>query len=167
MGTEPARVAGIDIDGVLADPSHRLHFVEGRPKNWKGFFAQAHRDPTLPEGIEVVRALVERGVAIVYVTGRPEYLRRLTSKWLEQQGLPADVMHMRPRGDFRPAPEVKLGIYRRIAAEFEIEVIVDDDTRVVDTLRSAGFPVHLADWFVPDPAGKAALQEAQDEKGRS
>lgn len=167
MSSEPARVAGIDIDGVLADPSHRLHFVSGRPKNWKGFFSQAHRDPPLPEGIQRVQDLVTRGVAIVYVTGRPEYLRRPTRKWLADLGLPIDVMYMRPRGDFRPAPQVKLDVYRRIAVDYEIDVIWDDDTRVVETLRSAGFPVQWADWFSPDPVGQAALSDAQDEQGRS
>ena len=112
MATERGRVAGIDIDGVLADPSHRLHFIEGHPKNWKGFFGQADRDPPLAEGIDVVRALVAQGVAIVYVTGRPEYLRRSTHLWLQRQGLPVDALHLRPRGDFRPVPVVKLEFYR-------------------------------------------------------
>lgn len=167
MGTDRARVAGIDIDGVLADPSHRLHFIEGRPKNWRGFFSQSHSDPPLAEGVETVRQLIDDGVGIVYVTGRPDYLRRVTAKWLEQQGLPADVLFMRTRGDFRPAPEVKLGVYRRISTEFHIEVIVDDDERVVQVLREAGFPVRHADWFSPDPDGDRALREAQDEQGRS
>ncbi len=167
MASERARVAGIDIDGVLADPSHRLHFIEGRPKNWRGFFSQVHSDPALSQGIEVVKQLVADGVEILYVTGRPEYLRVATTTWLERQGLPMGAMHMRHRGDFRPAPEVKLGVYRLIETEFDIVRIVDDDLRVVETLREAGFPVIHADWFQPDTAGEKALKKAQDEQGRS
>jgi hypothetical protein len=121
----------------------------------------------LVEGIRRVQELVERGVAIVYVTGRPEYLRRPTRNWLADQGLPTDVLYMRTRGDFRPAPQVKLEVYRRIAVDYEIDVILDDDTRVVEELRSAGFPVRLADWYTPDATDQAALSDAQDKQGRS
>ena len=29
-----------DIDGTLADVQHRLHHLEGDPKDWDGFFAE-------------------------------------------------------------------------------------------------------------------------------
>lgn len=164
MATQLPRVAGIDIDGVLADPRHRLHFLAGRPKNWRGFFAGAHRDPPLPEGVALVKELAADGVTIVYVTGRPESLRDRTTTWLAEQGLPNDVLHMRSRGDFRPAPQVKLQIYRTIARDHQLEVIVDDDARVVEVLSQAGLPVRLADWFDPDGP---SLSEAQDEDGRT
>lgn len=28
-----------DIDGTLADCSHRLHWIQSKPKNWNAFFA--------------------------------------------------------------------------------------------------------------------------------
>ncbi len=167
MAPERGRIAGIDIDGVLADPSHRLHLIEGKPKNWRGFFSQARADAPLEPGISLVQDLVRQGVAIVYVTGRPDYLRRATTQWLQRQGLPVDALHMRGRGDFRPNPEVKLELYLQLAEEFDIEVIVDDDRRVVDLLGGAGLPVQHADWFTPDTEGDRALREAQDEQGRS
>ena len=34
-------VAVLDIDGVLADVSHRLGHVQRRPKDWDAFFAAA------------------------------------------------------------------------------------------------------------------------------
>lgn len=164
MASDPARVAGIDIDGVLADPRHRLHFLARRPKDWRGFFAQAHRDPPLEEGIRVVRDLVSDGVTIVYVTGRPESLRRATRQWLTDLGLPDDVLYMRARGDYRPAPQVKLEIYRALEAQYRLETIVDDDERVLEVLSAAGLPVMRADWFDPE---SPVLSEAQDEQGRT
>lgn len=167
MVGERGRIAGIDIDGVLADPSHRLHLIEGKPKNWRGFFNLARSDEPLQPGLALVMDLVQRGITIVYVTGRPEYLRAATTKWLEAQGLPVPALHMRSRGDFRPNPEVKLELYSRLREEFDIDVIVDDDTRVIELLADAGFPVRHADWFAPDDAGNTALRQAQDEQGRS
>ncbi len=32
------KIVIFDIDGTLADNSHRQHFLEGGKKDWKGFF---------------------------------------------------------------------------------------------------------------------------------
>ena len=48
-----------DIDGVVADVRHRLHFLQRRPKDWPGFFAAAADDPGLAEGINRVLAAVD------------------------------------------------------------------------------------------------------------
>ena len=34
-----------DIDGTLADTSHRAHYMQQKPKNWKSFFDECHLDP--------------------------------------------------------------------------------------------------------------------------
>ena len=167
MQSERPAVAGIDIDGVIADPAHRLHFIERRPRDWRNFFAHAYADPPLVAGIAVVNDLIRRGITPAFVSGRPDYLRRTTVKWLREQDLPADVLYLRARGDFRPAPDLKLEIYTRLAQEFEITQIIDDDERVVARLRDCGFEVSHADWFKPDERDAKALTEAQDESGRS
>ena len=141
METDRAPIAGVDIDGVLADPTHRLHHLSTRPKNWQRFFASVDKDAPLPEGKRLVSQLQEDGIALVYVSGRPEFLRRATVNWLDRHGFPQAPLYLRPRGDFRPAPVLKQEVYRRMAEEFEIRQIVDDDERVVETLRTAGFPV--------------------------
>lgn len=168
MERRSGTIAGIDIDGVLANPEHRLHHVAGRPKNWRAFFAAVSSDSRLEEGLAAVNDLVSAGVTIVYVSGRPEYLRAKTESWLRRQGFPDAPMYLRPRGDFRPAPVLKTEIYRRLSREFDVRVIVDDDPGVVQALRDAGFEVQHAQWFQPDsPAETAALRHAQDDQGRT
>jgi len=64
-------VAIFDIDGVVADVRHRLHYLQRRPKDWGGFFMDAGEDSPLTQGI----SLVDRFTAdhdIVWLTGRPE-----------------------------------------------------------------------------------------------
>jgi uncharacterized HAD superfamily protein len=160
-------VAGVDIDGVVADPTHRLHYLEHRPKNWRGFFSHAHLDPPLPAGLAAVADLAAEGLAIVYVTGRPARLRRDTQQWLDVHGLPAGPLHLRPPRDFRPAPALKVEIYRKLADTHDIRTILDDDVLVVAALKSAGFPVTLADWYRPPTSERDALTKAQDERGRT
>ena len=73
----------LDIDGVLADVRHRLHYLASRPKNWDGFFAAAKDDELLEVGAEFAKRAAGTH-DIVYLTGRPERLRAATQAWLDE-----------------------------------------------------------------------------------
>lgn len=165
--TDRPAIAGIDIDGVLSDPTHRLHHLSGRQKNWHGFFSEAIGDQPLVQGIELVRHLLASGLDVVYVSGRPEQLRADTLDWFETHDVPEAPLTLRPHRDYRPAPVWKLEVYRELAGVVEVRTIVDDDLRVVEALRTAGFSVRHADWYVPPPQDRSRLAQAQDELGRS
>ncbi len=154
-------LAVIDIDGVVADVRHRLHHLESRPKNWGAFFGAASRDTPLPEGLALVAEL-RREHDIVWLTGRPEWLRTITSEWLLAHGLPPGELFMRPESDRRPARLYKLGVLRRLARR-KIAAFIDDDSDVVDAALAAGHPAVLVDWATRAPA----LREAQDRLGRT
>lgn len=152
----------LDIDGVVADVRHRLHHLESSPKNWAAFFAGAARDTPLPEGIGLAQELATSH-DIVWLTGRPERLRRVTTQWLQRHELPVEPLHMRRNGDFRPARETKLAVVRTLAAERTVGVVVDDDPAVIAALEAAGVPALMADW-VPY---REALRQGQEREGRT
>jgi uncharacterized HAD superfamily protein len=162
----------LDIDGVLADVRHRLHYLATRPKNWEGFFSAAKNDQVLDFGAEFAKQAAATH-EIVYLTGRPERLRAATQSWLDEQLLPAGRLVMRPEGDRRPSAVVKLHELRRLRRESTVELLVDDDPSVIDAARAAGFTVQLADWM-PRPAdpdlplfGRDLLRDAQQREGRT
>lgn len=158
----------IDIDGVVADVRHRLHHLSGRG-SWPAFFEAADRDPLLAEGAAVVTELA-RTSRIVWLTGRPDWLRQTTENWLDQHGLPDGELYMRASHDRRPARLFKVSVLRRLrdaASQDPIVAIVDDDPEVVDALRDAGFPAVLADWVPRDDATGATLRDAQEHLGRT
>jgi hypothetical protein len=155
-------LAVIDIDGVVADVRHRLHLIEHRPKRWDEFFARSADDPPLDAGVALVLELAEDH-DVVWLTGRPERNRALTEAWLAAQGLPDGTLLMRRERDFRPAREAKREQLRRLRADREIAVVVDDDPEVVATLRKDGFPVRLADWL----PHSSTLRKAQEREGRT
>ncbi len=165
--TADGAIAGIDIDGVLADPTHRLHHLNQRPKNWSAFFADAHLDTALAAGLAAVNELVEAGIRIFYVSGRPRYMASQTESWLARHDLPDGPMYLRPARDYRPAPELKLAVYQELAQDYDIYRILDDDVRVFERLRDEGFPVVLADWYRPDESESDTLSRAQDRQGRT
>ncbi|MGH8861372.1 MAG: hypothetical protein ACRDVG_09100 [Jatrophihabitantaceae bacterium] len=160
-------LAVFDIDGVVADVRHRLHHLRRDPPRrpaWHRFFDDAHTDPLLPEGAELVADLAARH-EIVWLTGRPEWLRDVTGDWLEQHRLPGTELHMRSHGDYRPARIYKLGVLDRLAGR-GIAALVDDDAEVVDAAMRAGYPAVLADW-VPRDREHDDLRTAQEEWGRT
>lgn len=177
--TEPLRpVAIVDIDGVVADVRHRVGHLEGYPPDWGSFFSEADLDPPLPTGVARVRQLVDAGHEIMWLTGRPEWLRRITRRWLLAQGLPVDVLLMRPNGDRRPARSLKSSFLRAVAegrpvpglhdrTPREIALVVDDDDAVVARLRADGFPVEQADWLDLSDEGAERLASAQQVEGRT
>jgi hypothetical protein len=155
-------LAVFDLDGVVADVRHRLHYLDRRPKNWVRFFSAADRDPPLAEGVDLAREYAKSHV-LVWLTGRPERLRRVTVDWLASHDLPTELLVMRPNGDRRPARDFKAAQLATLAAEAEVAIVVDDDPEVVARLRERGWPVRLADWA---PYGEP-LREAQEREGRT
>jgi hypothetical protein len=171
-------VAIIDIDGVVADVRHRVRHLQDWPPDWAAFFAAADLDPPLPVGVARVQELVDSGHEIVWLTGRPEWLRDITEDWLADQGLPAGTLLMRPNADRRPARSLKAGIVRALSdgrpvpghaagPPRAIAIIVDDDSLVVERLRADGWPVEQADWVGLSVEGASRLAEAQEEEGRT
>ncbi len=154
-------MAVLDIDGVVADVRHRLHHLERRPKDWSAFFRAAADDTPLAEGLALTADLAKQH-DVVWLTGRPEWLRPLTRDWLTGHQLPARELHMRASADHRPARLYKLGVLRRLAPR-RIAAFVDDDAEVVEAAVAAGHPAVLADWVPRAPA----LRNAQDHLGRT
>lgn len=155
-------LAVFDVDGVLADVRHRLHFVESRPKDWDAFFSAAVHDPPLPQGVALAQESA-KDCEVVYVTGRPERCRRDTLAWFAEHGLPEGRLSMRRPRDFRPARVAKLDLLRTISADRAVAVVVDDDLQVCDAYEAAGYRVLRATWMSDEPA----LHEAQEDDGRT
>ncbi len=158
-----------DLDGVLADVRHRLHYLDERPKNWRGFFAAAVSDPLLEQGMRAVEEATAAGSEIVYVTGRPGRCRADTVSWLARHGLPQGILHMRPNRDRRPARFYKADVIRRIASEQDLVAVIDDDDQVVAHLREMGLPVLHATWMhsVTGQEQLELLEQAQESEGRT
>jgi hypothetical protein len=100
---------------------------------------------------------------VVWLTGRPERLRRITTGWLERHGMPTGPLHMRGNRDRRPARLFKLGHVRRLAADRRVAVVLDDDPAVIAALQAAGLPGELAEWVPRDQE----LDVAQEKQGRT
>jgi hypothetical protein len=133
-------IAVFDIDGVLADATHRPHHVARRPKDWDAFFSTVGEDPVLEHGRQRLLHLAET-YDIVLLSGRPERCRADTVDWLDRNGMTASRLVLRPDDDHRPAATLKAELVRLVGGPDDIAVIVDDDELVIDRLRGLGYRV--------------------------
>jgi hypothetical protein len=136
----------VDLDGTLADCTHRLHFVredmnEGLTKfkkDWKGFFDNMYNDAVNASLNEVLVALRQNHM-IIFVTARPSNYYGVTARWLYEKAgwsKTSYQIYMRPAGDFREDSIVKKEILDKIIEEgHEILVVFDDRSSVVKMWR--------------------------------
>jgi len=135
-----------DIDGTLADISHRLHFIEGDNKDWDGFFAACSDDKPIQDVIDVARAVglfMKPTPRIIYLTGRSDAVRRETQEWLFQKHfLPMGEVIMRKAGDHRPDTQAKKELMAKIiAAGDTIAGVFEDRPSICRVWRGMGLTV--------------------------
>lgn len=132
----------VDIDGTLADISHRRHFVETKPKNWAAFEKLAHLDPVHEHIAEVVRMMYDYGWTVLIVSGRGEQQRTTTIDWLWSNQISHHGVYMRAKLDYRADDIVKSEILDMILASGRTPTLVlDDRDRVVKMWRDRGLKV--------------------------
>lgn len=149
-----------DLDGTLADCSHRLHLISGETKDWDAFFDACDGDlPMRPAG-ETLIALIHAGHRAEIWSGRGEgpesSVRKKTVDWLHRhfdivspdfgEGFkPAhhriDSLKMRPFGCHTRDVDLKrewLDDARN--AGRAPDLVFDDRDRVVAMWREEGIP---------------------------
>jgi phosphatidate phosphatase APP1 len=130
----------VDIDGTLADISHRKHHVAGRRKRWGKFFREMDKDLPIPEVAAKVRQL-SQDHTIILVSGRPEDYREVTEEWLRRHKIPYQQLFLRRSGDFRADDIVKQEILDRHLRKEDIKLVIDDRPRVIRMWRANGLEV--------------------------
>ena len=142
-----------DLDGTLADCSHRLHHIQGEKKDWKSFNALVAGDTVNDWCREIVLSLAGK-YTILFTTGRmgTPKTRQETIEWIQRNVFPGDVfcgwklfffcdwlLFARPAKDYRPDWEVKQEMYlKEIKRKYDILFCIDDRQQVVDMWRKNG-----------------------------
>lgn len=145
MSTKIAYI--VDIDGTLAKIDHRLHFIQSEPKQWDAFFDACVDDEPIVDVIHVIRSIgfIEwHGTLayVIYLTGRPERVRRETTEWLRDHRLPEGKLFMRKDGDHRPDTIAKRELMEQLQADgYKIAGVFEDRPSVCRLWRSMGLTV--------------------------
>lgn len=145
-----------DIDGVLADCSHRLKYIQGEDKDYDKFYSKEElwKDKPIKAGINILDAmnkfevmrdnprLTEFYGEVIFITGRNEICRDTTSNWLYNNILErpnvSHNLYMRPENDYRPAHEVKESLIEKHIGFENILFAFDDDVMVSEMYNRHG-----------------------------
>lgn len=106
---EQRKVILCDLDGTLADLTHRRHFVEKPPAgsnsswrpDWDSFHKACHLDKPIETTLSLINSLLgaNPGLELWIVSGRNEIVRDDTVVWLNQHLDYYDRLVMRPNVD--------------------------------------------------------------------
>jgi predicted secreted acid phosphatase len=143
----------VDIDGTIANNSHRVRFVDGsQVKDWDQFNALSANDPVNEWCRDMVYGLHDQGYKIVFLTARngSKETREMTERWLKaniRQDIPY-VLYMREVGDTRTDFISKEEIYLvQIAPYYDVVMAIDDKRFVCDMWLSLGIvALHCSDY---------------------
>ena len=130
-----------DLDGTLCDTSHRLHFITDpkKKKDWDAFYAGMVDDPINIWCDTIVHLASQNGIAILYVTGRPDTYCGVTLNWLRQHDCPINGLYMRKEKDNREDSVVKKEIYEtQLKDNYDVLFCLEDRSQVVKMWRSLG-----------------------------
>lgn len=150
----------IDIDGTLADASHRMHLLpptNSDEEQWQRFMdpGLVDLDKPIGETWRVIGAAAKYGpYKPVVTTARQARLREVTERWLNRWSavfecgstFKAAPLLMRNNDDLRPGLEVKRSHLIALMADgHRVKVAFDDRDDVTEMYRSHGIRVfHVA-----------------------
>lgn len=133
-----------DVDGTLADYSHRLHHINGidKEKDWDAFFEDCVADPPIDHMCDLAWALRHKANAeVVCVSGRSDQVREQTEHWLLVELSFVPKLYMRKAGDHRPDWIVKRELLAELCADGYEPIMVFDDRNIgVKMWREQGVP---------------------------
>lgn len=139
-----------DIDGTLSIMyPKRARLLLQNTVNWSEFFNLAAYDEPNQPVIDLCKRLIRSdGAKVVYMTGRPERIRGLTTGWLAIHGIyfKHGHLYMRADDDFRPDHIIKEEMAKPFMSE--INMVFEDRTTVVNMWRRNGVPCCQVNDFV-------------------
>ena len=139
-----SKIIVFDIDGTIADCTHRLHHVKKDNPDWKSFFEECVNDTPI-ESMCDMSIVLSQYYDIVFCTGRSEECREHTEKWLNKH-VNTNTVLMRKEGDHRPDHVVKKELLedylkKQNLTKDHVVTIYEDRQSVVDMWRDNGYHV--------------------------
>jgi hypothetical protein len=115
-----------DLDGTLAIIHDRSPFDS----------KSCERDLLNKPVAEILKTYHEKGVKIIFMSGREDDSRSQTINWLIYNKISYNALYMRKKGDMRKDSIIKKELYEaHVKGQFFVQFVLDDRNQVVDLWR--------------------------------
>ncbi len=137
----------VEIEGVIADASHRTHYRRDRDQ----YDALADEDSPIDDVIEFLEILNQTFVICLFST-RSELSRMALEQWLMDCNVQCDELLLRPENDYTPAVQLKRQMIldyfdgRDDLMEEDTFAIISNHEQTVEMFREEQFRVLTTDW---------------------
>lgn len=139
----------VDLDGTIADITHRLHYISKdkprKERSWKKFFEACDKDKPIQPILDIITCLYSVGYycqinRIIFASGRSDEVKGKTIEWLDANfGYTYEKLYMRKAGDYRADYIVKEEILDQMIADgYNPTIAIDDRKQCVDLWRRRG-----------------------------
>jgi len=131
-----------DLDGTIADLTHRLYLIKCDKPDWPSFYRSCVTDKPKQWVIDLLNICRKHG-EILILSGRSDEVEGYTRDWLKDNSVYYDYIVMRKSVDYTPDHVLKSEMLDDFLdnKSFQVQFIVDDRQRVVDMWRGKGFNV--------------------------
>lgn len=120
----------VDIDGTLAHNDGHRSFYD---------YTKVYDDQVKREIAGIVELYHRHGHKIIIMSGRDDNCQEETARWLKDNEIHFDEIHMRKTGDQRKDSIVKIELFDEfVRNQYRVEFVLDDRQQVVDAWRSIG-----------------------------
>jgi len=129
-----------DIDGTVANNDHRQNLLK-EYQDWDIFFSELVNDEPIFKVIDLIKLNYKNGFKVVFVTGRPERYRKMTSDWLNNYFDFKIEILMRPDADKRNKLIIKKDMLENFNYSQQIKKIYENDIDLIKLWEELGYEV--------------------------
>ena len=128
-----------DLDGTLANVSHRVPLIDGTFAGWHRYNCACIDDTLYSSVADVAKALNRQGYEFWVVSGRAVEMMAATRYWFHEYFVVPDRIILRPIGDERPSDVLKRDWLNDGTIPVErVLCVFDDDTDAAWVYRAKG-----------------------------
>ena len=135
-----------DVDGTIADVTHRRHLVngdKGYKPDWNAFRKATVDDTPIQWVVDIAKRHIAAGDEVAFFSARNESERDITEKQInEWVGNGHKGVFLRPNDSYEPDEIFKADLADRFEKMGgKIDLVYDDRNKVVQMWRDRGTPV--------------------------
>lgn len=146
VGAPPRTAVAFDLEGGLVDVSRIHHLAHDSA----AFHSAMLGCPPNRTVVAAAQQAFGSGKTVLVMTGGSRRLEHLVAVWLGREGVPATLVLMRGRGDYRPSAVVKRERLRAASRQFANLTVWSADPSVTRLTEREGISVKVLPGYWGD-----------------